>query len=417
MTDFAAPRQYESQAQSGRGDSRASGEGDDGKQGLWMTMSRAMLAMTLLVAACGGETLDIGREPTDGTGGATGDPSNDSGAPGGPTNSTVIVSPERTIRDLALYDEHLYWVALGSGDSTLERCRPTDCQNTTEVLGRLVSGYTFLGRDLYMIALDPGSSPQTSSLVSCPLHDCASPKKVATITKPSSVLVDDSGIYWSTNFDTSIYACPLAGCDAPARTVVDGFFSLGYLASDERHLYYLVETANGGPHDLASVLKDGSAPPVVIAKSLKNPTRIRVRDGFVYWSSVGPQGYVARCPLRGCVNAEPEILAGKQRYPLSVEPEGDSIFWLNENAGTLAGSTTPATIQSCKIASCANDVAVIDSAKGPASWLNLGSNSTTQLLVADADAIYYVGDQKGRDFDGGVPRFVDYAIRRLPRNR
>ncbi|MET0594394.1 MAG: hypothetical protein ABW133_16955, partial [Polyangiaceae bacterium] len=185
-----------------------------------MKKTLATMATMFLVAACGGETLDIGGSSM-GTGGG---PLNDGGGdadniPPGPTNSTVIAPHQRGAWFLQLSGEYLYWLSSvqssgGSLTSILRRCRTDDCASTLEDVLPGAGAVQIHSGNLYFWI----SGANTIS--SCPIGDCTSPKVLVGAADMVSLYVDNSGIYWSTRLDTSIYKCPLTGCDAPERTIV-----------------------------------------------------------------------------------------------------------------------------------------------------------------------------------------------------
>ncbi|MET0592950.1 MAG: hypothetical protein ABW133_09640, partial [Polyangiaceae bacterium] len=253
----------------------------------------------------------------------------------------------------------------------------------------------------------------TNTISSCPIGNCASPKVLVSAADMVSLFVDDSGIYWSTRLDTSIFKCPLTGCDAPERTVAGGVNAFN-LASDETRLYYQNATPNFTMYNIESVPKEGSAPPTTIVSGLKRPSAMRLTGGFVYWSTWIAKGEIARCPSSGCVNGQPEILAKDQNFPINVEADGDSVFWVNENAGTAANSMTPASLHGCTIGSCPSSAALLDYAQGRATGINVNSAGfPVQNLVAGKDAVYYVADLRQTVTDASI--IPDCSIRRLLR--
>ncbi len=378
-----------------------------------MTRMLAMFAMAGL-AACGGQTLDVGGAPSDSgvghpTDGAPTDP------PPGPTNSEIILAKEGGAYRLARHGDWLFWMTFRFADATtaFHRCRIDDCSKTVEEVLSHARILRSFGETMFF-------GTQSDRIVSCPLGGCNPPTEV--VPKAGEGLlclhVDGSELYWSAVGDTAVYACPLTGCSAPARTIVSGV-RVEELEGDETRLYYLVREPSFWELSIQSVRKDASEPPQIIARNLTSPSPPRVHRGHVYWSSWVQKGYVARCPVTGCIDDKPEILARDQAYPMNVEPIDDALYWINENAGAARNSTLAASIHGCAVANCASTLATLDYARGPANASPIvpltNAGNMLQNLVADANAIYYVGDLKASTAKSGQWVVERVAIRRLPR--
>jgi hypothetical protein len=104
---------------------------------------------------------------------------------------------------------------------------------------------------------------------------------------------------------------------------------------------------------------------------------------------------------------------------MNVEPIDDALYWINENAGTARYPTSPASIHGCAVANCAGTMATLDYAQGPANTSPIvpltNAGNMFQNLVADANAIYYVGDLKVSTAKNNSWVVERAAIRRLPR--
>jgi hypothetical protein len=377
-----------------------------------MRRTLAMFAMTCLTVACGAKTLDLGGVED---GGATYDEIDGatSNPPFGPTNSEVILAKQLNAARLTLHEGWLYWLAfLYENGAVLHRCRANDCVNTIESLLPNTSRVQLLGERMYLTA--------GGKFVSCPIDDCSAPTEIGA-SNPTihAMRVDASGIYWAATGETAIYTCPLTGCATPERMVVGGVSAVE-LTSDDTHLYYVAEEHNSTVFSVQSAPKDGSALPKIIVANLKNLSVPRVHAGFVYWSNPVANGYIARCPVTGCIDGKPEILAKDQPYPFNVEPIDDAVYWLNERAAITGNPTVPATVHGCNVTRCASTIAMLDAARAPAhvsvdGMIRLSAPTLAQNLVADANSVYYIGDSKVERTDSSRSIDVTSAIRRLPR--
>jgi hypothetical protein len=167
---------------------------------------------------------------------------------------------------------------------------------------------------------------------------------------------------------------------------------------------------------IVSAPKDGSLVPRTLATGLTKASSLAVEEGFVYLATLESQGKIARCPTSGCSGA-PDALLDQQYYPHYLTFSNGVLFWLNETdpADKLTAINRPAKLLGCVAASCAETVEVLDEARGgsiidPIHALSFGP----QQMVADAEAVYWIGDVTPLT-SGSMVTGIDASIRRLPR--
>jgi hypothetical protein len=331
---------------------------------------RILLAGSIFLA-CGGKTLDLGRDleppeyagPESGRGGA---------APSGPT---PVATHQYGGDALVLDESRVYWSTTGPAPSpdlpsncwtceesfVLRSCAKNDCAGTLVTYWRSPEYQVQIGvnqRAIYWIETKPGES--TAAVLSCPLAGCDG-RPTILISEISSwaMVVDDSNVYWLST-DATIFRCSVDGCRGnPAIvTQADGarVGITGILAATATHLYWAAQTNDRALSGrIMTMPKDGSAPARVVADGLHRPQSIAVDAQRVYFTEGYSFGSVKSCPLAGCTDSPAEI-ASQQRYPALLAVHGDRAYWFTTSLGPPSfwqrESGAYADLVSCHIRGC-----------------------------------------------------------------
>ena len=357
---------------------------------------RSILSCALFAfsVGCEGKALDLGGVPMDGS----------------RPDSTLAAWPvtdQRNPRSLRSEGPHLYWIADRAAGSAILRCEKHDCANTLAPVvevGTDLTGIEIRGDVLYAVS--------STSIRSCRTSACSGLQTILSDTEVSAAAFDDANVYWSNRRKLAIFSCSVDGC-GQAR-VVEGSVRTDAieLAVSDTALYW-IQGDDVYPHHPGSVRqvpKDGSGGWTVVAGLQNQAASLTVRDEFVYWVTSFSVGAVMRCPLAGC-SSGPATLADKQNFPHFVEPAGDMIFWMN--GATWQEDERPVDIVGCRLGVCGRTYEMLDRGLGGSS----GTRTMTfpsRELVADDDAIYWIGDVDAKPLsDGGVA--VVASIRRTER--
>lgn len=127
--------------------------------------------------------------------------------------------------------------------------------------------------------------------------------------------------------------------EAPARP-----YGIALTASG--HLYWTVPFVASTDDGLVQAvpkagIPDGGPPIGAVALSQMGPRALIVDAKNVYWLLTGspnaPTGMLVYCPLSGCPNDGPIVLASQQRVPRHLTQDERAVYWSNEG---LAHATT-----------------------------------------------------------------------------
>ena len=329
------------------------------------------------------------------------------------------VPGQRNARSLRSDGAYLYWMVDEGDNSVIKRCEKRDCGGTQTSFAR----FTFAGHLGLEIRGDTLYAVTKQAILRCAVADCREPKALISSIAPDAVAFDDDNVYWSPRVEAKIFACSLRECATPRLLVTTGT-PARELAADETQLFWNASETSyiDPPTAVFSMPKDGSSPPRQIAARQNKAASLVVRDGFVYWATSFTLGAVARCPLAGCPNGEPEVLAERQHYPRFVEPDGDALFWMNgASAPDSSNGDRPVQLLHCRLPNCSASTEVLDEGRGGgfgvraddwrASWVALPARE----MVVDSDAVYWFGDIVNAVPSPPAGSPIDAALRRTER--
>jgi hypothetical protein len=372
-------------------------------------MKRALtLAMVVSLAGCGGKSLDLG-------GPAGGSDNGNGGSDPGPIHSTVLVPHQRNTYGLTSEGAYLYWVTCDglafSSECDIQRCDKQDCAGTQRSALHSTTPTRFVVRNGTLYLAWGGA------IVSCPNADCTAPTTVVAQGATPAV-VDDANIYWVNTADNAFLCCPLRGCEratsAPATQIGR---VIATIPADDANLYWLAWDDKVASYSIRSAPKSGAAIPKTLVGGLEKAGSIVIVDGYVYWTTLLPNGTIARCPTGGCPDDGPEILLEQQYYPHDLVFEGGVLFWINEVLPVeqlTKRFDRPSKVLGCVAARCADSVEELDEGTAGNYLDPVHAEWLAATMVADTEAIYRFGDLKNVATAGMDVNF-DFSVRRLLR--
>jgi hypothetical protein len=380
-----------------------------------MTRTPALL-FAILLGACGGDMLDVGGGTPDKLDATTSDPVPDARA----EVASWPVPTQRNARSLQSVGPHLYWMTTDANHSEIRRCEKSDCGNTQATLARIlgpIKGFEVRGDVIY--------GATASSIFSCPINHCTTFTTIVAGISPRAVAFDETNVYWSAWFgDRNLYSCTL---DCPGGS--GGVALIGAapveLAVDESRVYWTSQDSTYvGATALMSAPKGNLGAVTTIAAEQNQITALTLHGGYVHWTTSYALGTVARCPITGCADSGPEVLAERQSYPDFVQPDGDSVFWMNgpKAPDRSANGERPVQILRCQLPNCASSIEVLDeglgggfAARANATWGGTQGALPAREMVVDEKAIYWFGDIFSAPRVTATGASVDATVRRTER--
>jgi hypothetical protein len=307
---------------------------------------------SLLVAACGGQVLTDGAPPSGAAGSAgtrlpgegedagaglppaTGDASS-GGSP--PAPSAVLVDGYKPYT-LAIGGGELYFTSEAAAPKiTLVKCALGGCTVPT-TLGAAGSG-------LPGIALDANNVYFTSNfdgtVFTCPRSGCGSAPRVLASAQatPHGIASDGSDVYWATS--DGVMKCAATGCSNAPTVLAMSQGEPNGIALDDTSVYWTTSMSG----DVMKCAKTGCGQKPALLASNKTGADIAVDATDIYWASPS-SSQVLTCPSSGC-NGSPTVIASSQAYALAIDDV--NIYWTTlDGIMTCAkkGCTQPTVVAS-----------------------------------------------------------------------
>jgi hypothetical protein len=184
---------------------------------------------------------------------------------------------------LTLAEANVYWSAADG----IHTCPLTGCAGSSSLLqtpARDPFGLAVDGPDLYWT--------DGHDLRVCALHACSTSSLLSTnLGGPDELIANGGGLYWLDPLDGTLNACVATNC-MPTYT---------------------------------TLFVDHAATPLQITSDATN----------LYWTESISQGAVVACPLAGCPNTGPTVLASGQDHPVGVAVDQVAVYWANNGSGTV----------------------------------------------------------------------------------
>ncbi|MGO9834076.1 MAG: hypothetical protein ACLP1X_07675 [Polyangiaceae bacterium] len=302
-----------------------------------------------------------------------------------PIPDGVLVSGQHTPIGIALDDDNVYWMNLGTystqtksySGAQLMKCAKAGCGNAPTVLA---SG-PWNGSTRLAVSSGNVYWATQNLLLSCATDGCVSEGPTvlwAGDLAPTDVAVGAASIYFGSTVDDGLLTCPIDGCGAdptvlwsstapPAPIALDGptvyFATTGIsllscvagacapilvggtptaMAIGNANVYIGTRGA-GSPGAVASCPEtDCTAGLTIVANNLSNCVGIAVDATEVYFTDqgmidvdggTGGAGSVSKCPLSGC-NDQPAPIAGFVNFPQQIAVDATNAYWTDFGSST-----------------------------------------------------------------------------------
>lgn len=374
----------------------------------------------LSLIGCGQTSIHLDDVPaTAGAGGESpapsdGRPSPLSDAPPGEptepsTDSNPYLSDQPQVSALAVDDTRLYWITAAPARDTfrvesVRGCLKDACAETAFEYVRDTGDYTTIvdaaidRSSIYWALLDEAGSPGYSTIFRCPLHGCdREPHTVVVVPGiVTSIASDGDHVYWTQSWHATVSRCPVTGCVEATPLAFDGYGRS--IAVGPELVYWIRERSSALPAILA-VPKDGG-PVLELTPPLNAPGSLALGPGHVFFTQRYSFGEVGYCPLHGC-DGEIGVLVSSQRFPFSIATDGQHVYW--RNAEPLASSRVPA-IMKARFAP--------GSSEARALAVQRPSDHPFERTIAVDDAFVYWTDPGPADSGSSI----DASIRRTPKD-
>ena len=238
---------------------------------------------------------------------------------------------------------------------------------------------------VYWVDYEDNSDPTNAGRIArCPLVGCDGGPSQVIVTNlyyPSTMSVDDAGIYWS---DLRYYVSRANKSDGGVRILALSGGQIDSLALDTSYVYWADETGA-----VNRALKDAGGPDgstystlFVSGANYFYPYGLAVDGINVYFANDSdPDGLIQVMPNTGPGSGQPPTFAGSLHRPISIALDATNVYWID--VGTDPGDGGPpftdGTIMMCPKAGCpASGPTVLAQAQGQ-----------PQQIVVDDKAIYW----------------------------
>lgn len=164
----------------------------------------------------------------------------------------------------------------------------------------------------------------------CSLNDCVGADSI------QSVAFDDASLFWLESTDPAgLYACPRQGSAMPLRLTADR----GSIVRLHEDTLFVARNTGDGIYRCSKDGCGGQGTDVVTGEAGISSLAVDARG--LYWTTPGSAseatGTVKTCPLDGCGEQGPRVLATGLAQPTDVHLLGDDVVWVEQGlTGTAA---------------------------------------------------------------------------------
>jgi hypothetical protein len=257
-------------------------------------------AFVVLLSGCGGHAVDLD-DPTTAP------------AESSQMDDTLVHGPSATY--LWLAGERLFLTGVYRYDvvPTLRSCLKSHCDDS-------LIDYT---------EVEPGSVALSAhdlvfwreSIFACKESGCGQgPSLVYDGYDATQLAFDGSYVYWASVNDSSVYRCPLAGCQTPSEIASRQFpvEEPPVVVGDQA--YWRVDD------ELRHTRVDGSAP-VEVAIRYPQIADLNIVDETAYF--VDEQNRIRSCPIADC--SDPQVFVDSEAQKFMLRADAAGVFWLEKD--------------------------------------------------------------------------------------
>jgi hypothetical protein len=249
-------------------------------------------------------------------------------------------------------DTYVYWANRSSPDGEIRRCLLSGCAGASTLLygGALrPSSLKIAGTNLYWAENNGGTvkratRPDGGAVTTLLAADAGA--------SPWQVAIDDKYVYATDDTSGTVRRIPFDGGAVVELTGSAGTPTYGITTSDAGVFFLADGVADGVVWRVADPqgATDGGAAAVPFASLQTSLNAVIADETNVYWTAAGApdvaNGSVLYCPLAGCPQGHPIVLAKGQGSPAQMTQDASQIYWAN--FGLTSSATDGAVMRVAK---------------------------------------------------------------------
>jgi hypothetical protein len=191
----------------------------------------------------------------------------------------------------------------------------------------------------------------------------------------AALAIDSNNAYWSDSNDGLVLQMSLNGDAGSVETLASGQGAVPQIAVDSSSIYW-----TNGNGNVLKVAIGGTFPTTLFTGSGRPGTGIAVDSTGVYWTNNGSgagSGFIAKCPLTGCVGNAPSWAITGLSTPGEIVTDGTNVYWTSGGAAPgIYSATINGATHSLFAPARANGLA-IDTAN--IYWTDLSAGTVSKL--------------------------------------
>ncbi len=234
-----------------------------------------------------------------------------------------------------------------------------------------------------------GGNRNNGGVFRCDLDGCgAQPMPVAVMQPwPSSLVLDESTIYWTDRTSDDTFSCGLADtCPAPTP-IVSGSSIQWDIAVDASSIFFTLGADEQGLVARCPLTGCQASQAETFAADQNRPNHIIASNGTVFWSTLGTppeftDSKLLACASTGC-DAAPVEIAAEQTLIWAIDADESRVYW-------SVGADTTGAILACTRTGCTAGEPTV-----------LVTGATVGHMEVDASGVYWTDLGTGPSFQDG----------------